>query len=452
VAQLVKGFDNVLGPTLGDDDPPAMVPKITLGEAAVDQRARAKNEPEPPATPPATEPPPAPVAPAVEPTKTPPKMVKKPEPLPAPVVPTPPPPAPEPPKPPEPSADDDYIKTLSEEQQEEIALAEFAETRGRKGLKAEMLEYFKKVETFAQEHPELAAESEEFTKFARDSRPKWTDRERRKAEREMIEERAVAKAKEQLQPVIQEQSRKVREMETRPVIAQTLETVEQAMTTKPEREGLEPVDKDVLDAIKNEGYQKALERFPVEAPVVQGTLNATQAWMEITNGLRPLDANNPIDAYLVQFVAIEGSNMLRQSKEVQTLEDGRTFVPLHEMIQLRRTNPAEAAKRWTFDDPAGGMTVADLLANKAVLQVNAKIKALEASGFKREGKKVSTAPGNQPLAPVPPVPPTPEPTTGSPRAGSRGVPGAADVGESASPNALFLEQLYPGASKIVAGK
>lgn len=454
VQSLVTGFDKILEPEppKPEEDVNAPMSNVTLGEAAERAQTAAKEAAEkaaanPPA--PAPQPtPPEPPAPAAEPPKPALKVRKIEPPPPAQIAPAPPPPAP----PPDPEkngkVDEEYFKTLTLEEQDEIQLAQFADTKAKPGILAQTIEYFKKVDKFIEEHPDLTPESEEFTNFTKANKPQWSNSERRKIERQMISEEAARAAEEKFAPAMQETSRKVLELETRPYIEQSVAEVEEAIQQKREGTDLVPVEKEVVAAIREKGYDAALEEFPVEAPIVQGTLNATRAWLELSRGLVPFDPNNGTHQWLAGFIAQEGHNIANGPKELRVDKTGRTFLPFNQMLELQRTKPEEAAKHWTFDE---GM-VKEMLANRAVLQVNHEIKRLEKSGFKREARKVSGNPGNSTATTAPTAPPVDATQTGSTRAAARSMPGASDGGETLTEAQKFIETLVPGAGRALGAK
>lgn len=445
VESIVKSFDQVLGPEIAEAEPSDFT-GVTLAEAVsmanASSKTPKKEDPEPEVKPAATEQPkpeekPAQVPPAdTKPPEAKPKVVKKKFEPPPPEVPAQQPAAKPDAAPPAPQADDDYIKTLSPEQQEEIALAEYAERSGKKGYKEQVLGYFKAVDKFAAENPDASPDSEEFQDFVKSNKPKITELERRKYERQMIADEAAARARAELEPKVEEANLKLKAIEAAPVVERAVKEVEDTLTTAPE--GLRPIRQAVVSTIKTDGYAAALKKFPIEAPIVAGTLNATKAWMEIQNGVTKFNEDDPVHAYLATFIVQEGANMMRQPIAERTAADGRTFLPMQDYM---RATPEVRAKHYTFTNEM----ICDLLANQAILQVNEKIAALKEAGFTMEEEKVSATTGKPSTPPVPPA----AGSDSSPRAGAKGLPGAGAASEGVSEHAEFLDKLYPGASKIV---
>lgn len=445
VERITKSMGMVLEPEAPKVEDKPLGPKITLGEAAVmaDEKAKAAA-----ANPPVVEPK---VEPAKEPAKEPaaePKRLtlRKKEPTPEPVK--------EPEKPtveappaqtPAELSEADYIKGLTPEQQEELAVAQFADKQ-KPGIRAKTLEYFREVDKFLADNPD--GESEELDKFIKDHKPKWGDAERRRIEREMIVEqtRETVKAEvlKEVEPAVREQKKKLLAIESKPQIDEAVEVVGSEMTLVRTEEGAPAaIDQDVVKVIQEKGYDEAVKQFRVEAPIVQGTIQASRAWMELSTGVATFDDANPMHRFLIEFIGREGQNMKRLPKE-QTERDGRSFMPMNELMALRQKDQAEASKYYTFDD----QMILEMLATNARHAVASEIKSLESAGFKRESKKVLAQTDKQSETGTTKEQSGAGQTGGSPRAGSRGLPGASDSGGVTNPNAAFLDQLFPGASKI----
>jgi hypothetical protein len=336
-----------------------------------------------------------------------PKVRKKPPEPTAPILPK----APEPPAPPP----EDIDKDLVPDQLDELQIARFAESKGKKGIVEATRNFFKLVDKFSSEHPELSEKSEEFAQFIEDNRPKWDDGERRKMEREWIKAEAAQEARKTLDPILQEQNRQLLRIQSQPLIDDAMSTVQSIVVSAVE--GLQSVDKSVIDLINEKGYEEALKAFPIEAPVVDGATKAAKAWTEIARGVTDVNPQDPVHAYLLQFIHEEGNNMLRQPKEAQ-IKNGRTFLPMHEYMAEVGKDPNQS-KYWTFSND----DVVDLIGNRALLTINQQLKTLEAAGYKREGKQVSANPGTSPKV-------EDKITTGSPKAGGTSLPGASDTVET----------------------
>jgi hypothetical protein len=138
--------------------------------------------------------------------------------------------------------------------------------------------------------------------------------------------------------------------------------------------------------------------------------------------------------------------MASRPKEEQIIS-GKQFLPMNQYAaEARKDQNVARAKYWTFSDEM----ILDMIANHTVLRINEEYKIMAESGFERK-KKNSPANGNPPANNIP----TPTPASGSPRAGGRALPGAADL-DSTSTDDLerdkFMDTLVPGISKELKKK
>ncbi len=367
--------------------------------------------------------------------------------------------------------DDEYVKTLTPEQQEELSIARYAEANGKPGIAGQMVEYFRRVDKYIEEHPDQAQDSAEFTDFLKSNRPKWTETERRQVERKMIADESAAMVRQEFEPEVRENARKLKEIETKPVIEEAVKGIEDAITfVEPKLAnetdeqyqtrlagGLRPIDRAVVDKINADGYEAAVAEFPIEAPIVAATTNATRAWLQLSNRLVNFDENNQTHAWLAGFLAREGQNMKQQPKEVQDKiaasigQAGKSFLPMNEFIQAVRDDSKAASKFFTFSDDM----IVEMIGNNAMIVTDQQIKQLEKAGFKREVKgpaaKVSGQSGSAAPDPARAAAQAAAGTGGSPRAGAKAISGPEDGDETMTENQKYLESLVPGASKVVAG-
>jgi hypothetical protein len=460
VAKLVQSIGAVIDPTIEDAPEPAVtLPAETITDIAERQKIAVKPEPkEEPKTEP--EPPKAPETPPVK-VEEPPKEEPKADPLPVRRKPQ---PAPEPPKPVEPPTpkpepkeepkgiitpeDEEYVKSLTPEQQDEIELARYAEEKkGKKGLVGELVSYFRKVDKYiAENNPD---ESDVST-FAKENRPKWNPTERRRVERDMIAEQAVAKAREEFQPEVNRAQRKIREMELKPVEEKLAKLFEDTLS-KPMKLGetvIEPVDTEVIRKLETEGYEAAEKAYPTEAPVIAESRKATAAWVRIANGVEDFKPNDSTHAWLAMFLAQQGQAYQRMPKEIQ-IRDGRQFLPVHEFSAALQQDPMGArARYWTFNDE----DVVDLIAGHAQRTIQQQNDQLRAAGWERAPKKVSGTTVTTPPAPVKETPPEPLGGGNSPRAAASGLPGASDGDKGVSEHDAWFNKIVPGVKLSSAGK
>lgn len=270
-----------------------------------------------------------------------------------------------------------YIAGLTDEQRDELELAAFAEENGKPGHRAKVLDYYRKLDKFVEEHPDAEPESEEFKEFKEKHEPKLGASERRKIERAMIVQQATATARKEVakefEPVVSE----LNSMKSEPVLRKVATEVQEALTKSAE-DGAEPLDAEVVKKIIAMPMAKAMEEFPIEAPIVNGATIAAQEWTLIWNGVSEVDMKNSTHSFLMQFIAHEEQQMLALPKEKQ-IRDGRQFIRMADYARLQKENPAALPNYYTFNHG----DIAGRIATHGVRQYNAELKKLEKSGFKR---------------------------------------------------------------------
>lgn len=467
MANLLKGINRVVTPEGKVDNAPVIPPEPvtppppalpaatrTMGEIAAEVKKKSE-APVPPVVP-AVVPPVEPVAvvppvvPPVEPPVPAPRLRKKPDAVipPAPVAP----PvvvAPTPAAVPVvvPSAEDDYVKSLPQEAQDEIQMAKFAETKfpELKGKASEIIGYYKKVDTFAQSHPDLKPNSEEFKEFTDENRPKWRSGEKRRVETAFLKEEVKAEAKREmmaeLQPELEATKRRIHNQEVAPLINKAVDDFQNLLVSGESLPdpAMEAIPADVAKVFREKGAKAAMEEFPLEGKIYAQTVNAGNEWLNLTNGVTQLNMGNPMHKWLMDFVEQQG-NIYRANPE--STREGRTFLPLMEYMNLLAADRAQASRHYTFDD----RDVLNLLAHNATIGLNAQIRELEKSGFKREKKTVVQQ--THPPAVIPPVavvPPVAD-ISQSPRLRSSSAPAPGTTPPSPSIGNSLIEKLVPGAA------
>lgn len=423
---------------------------VTMGERVVELQDQRKVEEEaaklnPPADPPAKEPDPAAPVPAA-----PVKLVKKtpvvaapvaaPAPAPAPAPVAAPVTAPAPAKDP----DADYIAGLTQDQREELERAAFAEDKfpELKGKRDETLRFFKAVDGFAKDKPD--ATPEELDQFIGEKKPKWSTSQKRKVDIAFITEQTTATVRKQvmdeLQPKIAATERKAKNMEVAPIVDKAVTEFEARIVDKaavPEK--MEGLPEEVLKAIREQGYEKAVELFPIEAPIIASATSASREWLQLSNGVADFNPKNNMHTWLYGFIEQQGKIFQSSNQPLR----GLPFKPLLEYLELASTNPKEAAKFSTFNDS----DILEMIAMNGTLAYNSELNKLERAGFKREKKNPSPQAPN-PAAPAPTAPAPAAPvTTGSPRSKGTSMPGAALPVKKSTEATNFLDKIVPGSSQ-----
>lgn len=422
IASMLDATNRLIGPDGSFKDKTSAPAVIPPPERAKRQMTPAELTDYVPPTEPVAAPIPAvvppvvpPVVPAVVPAAPAPVKVKPPTPppVPQPVIVQPPPPAPVAIVPAA-DPDADLISKLDEDQKDEYEIAKFAEnvSPALKGKAKETLDYFRKVDAFITSHPDATPDSDEFKDFVADNRPKYSPRERRMVEGQMIQSKASAQAKAELKGQLERQEREIHTLKVQPKIDAELSGFNHLLSTSimlPE--GVDGTGKEVATAIATKGYTEAAKEFSVEAPIIAQHQQTAAEYLRIANAVVPFDRNNATHKWLDTFVQNQG-RILASQPEAAKLRNGRTFLPLNEYAQLANTNPTKAAQHWTFDDN----DILSILAMNAHCQVSAELKKLEASGFKREKKVPQSENIRNPAAPIQDPPPntrsTPTPSPG----------------------------------------
>ncbi len=476
MANLLKGINRVVTPENKIADapvvppapdpnaPPAPEPPLpgsgrSIGEIAAEVKKKADIAA---AAPPVVDPPAAPVVdppvvPQVPPVVPPaPRLRKKPDVVP-PVVPAPaapvvvaPPVVPVPPAP-TPSAEEEYIKGLPQDAQEEIQMAKFGETKfpELKGKASEVVGYFKKMDAFVTGHPDVKPGSDEFKEFIEENRPKWKSGEKRKIETAYITEQTAKAVREEvmreLKPELEATKKRVRDQEVAPLINRAVNEFQDLLVSEESRPDptMEMIPTEISKLYREKGAQAVAEEYPLEGRIYSSTVNAAQEWMNLANGVTTFNPANSMHKWLLDFVENQG-NIWKQNPE--SGRDGKAFLPLMQYMDLVARDRNEATKYYTFTDP----DVLNLLAHNAVINLNSQLKELEKSGFKREKKTaVQSTPPPAPVVPPAPAPVTPPPAApvaASPRVRSAAAPAPGTTDKPPSAAHSLIERMAPGSA------
>lgn len=335
---------------------------------------------------------------------------------------------------------------LTDEQRDEIAFATFAEKANPeryRGRVDQTRSYFKKLDEFVTAHPDIEPDSEDFKEWLGKNRPAWETSERNKLERQMIREETLASFKEDQAKRDAEIQRELHDVKVRPKVEkEALEFQQQlASETLQIPEGAERISPDgvkaVMSRVAQVGVESAIREFPIEGPIVVGTVRASNAFLNLVNGLEAYNPYDPTHTWLSKFIDAEGARMAAAPESVR-VRNGKSFIPRSEWARIADQSPAEASKYWTFDDKQ----VLEMLAVNAHLAYHQQVETLTKSGFSRKKPESQTPPpesknGHTPAEPSP---------NGSPKAAPRASPGAADRSVRKVEHADFFETIAPGSS------
>ena len=461
VANLMKSFGKAIDPS--EETPiepvpePAAAPVVddmtrgsTLGETvellarrAKEKAATAPKEDDAPASPeaPATATTAAAAAPAAKPSV----VVKKkalPDPglqAPSPAAPA---PAPAPADASELSSDDqEYLKSAEPDTRFQIELAAYAEKNGHKGKLAQTLKYFRDIDKLVADNPDITPDDEIFKEFTEKNEPKWNKSVLHRLQLEMVADQKIAKERSQSQQELQETRRRLRELEVKPVVDKQVESLFDEVTSTDLAQGDNvAISPEIVDTIRNDGYEAAVAKYPVEAPILRDTDRALRTWTGLVTQSIPYNNKDPLHVWCLNFFRSEGDRM-KQLPAEQTTKNGKKFLTLVEYSNECARDPNAQSKYYTFD--AGNLdTVTELLAANAVLSVNNEVKRLEKGGFRYERRTPKTPKSTQAVPP----PSTP---SGSPGSGFRAMPGAAPFADAPRDARVdFFEKLIPGGAKM----
>lgn len=319
--------------------------------------------------------------------------------------------------------EEEYIKSLTEDQKEELEVAKFHDAKNGTSLYKQHIEFFKKVDAF---DPNVSPDSEEFKKFTDENKPKWTPAQRRAAEREMVKEQAKQDALEIARQEAEPIRIKMAKLEAEPVITKANSDLIKTLTTADEAEKDKPViSKEVVEKILSLDPREAQAQYPVAAKVVLGHRNAIQAYVNVVNGVENFNPQNGVHAWVATFVKREGAAM-KQRPESETTVNGKKFLPIDEFARLADENPEEAANYWTFSQ----QQIIDRINRNGIKQYRLQVESLKKEGFGVE--KVSTEVKSEQATSA---------STSGPRAGGKMLPGATVPQPESGGNSSFFKSL-----------
>lgn len=413
-------------PIEGKDDPLLASIFADLKDEKEPEFKKVEEEPETPAAP-AAEEPPTTEEPAAEPAKKPKKqsrvITEPPAPPGAPVVIAPPVAPVEPPKPAvDPEAE--YIASLNDDQREELSEARKAEAmfpERYKGREKKLLQWFKDLDTTATrlqaENPDRTFDEQDtdFQKFLK-TKPAITPLDSKKVQRQLVEESVTTKLRSEQDVKNAEIERRQKAIELKPEIDKVENELRTGLTNA--------IEGEVGDLIRKEGFAKAKEQFPLDAAVLEQTLNEaaelTREYTSFARGITKFDAQNPKHKWLYNFVIDQGRVFAKSGGKDRIDEQGRQFLPRDQFAQMVQADPQANDKYWTFTH----RRVIEMIGINAKQDAEQRIKNTEAEakrlGFERPTRKVSADPKKQDEVEKP----EPKPIT-APKAGVKPTKGAA---------------------------
>lgn len=362
-----------------------------------------------------------------------------------------------------------YIEALSEDWKYEISLAKLAEkTFGSKGKVKETIAFSKAIDEYVSKHKDdegrtFDESDEDYQRFLRSKRPKYSPTERRRLEVLHELEPQIKEAKREvraeMEPKMEAAEDRNREQEAKPRIATDLKKFNENLLTLDEQ--ADPLLKETVALVKDKG-EAAIDEDPVYGSIVlkevRGAEVAAAEFLALSNGLKKVDLeNNPLHKYLFDFMESQGQYIATNGAELRNrkLPDGtvQTFLPRSTYVRQLRADPDKTRREhFTFTD----QDVLDMLAINAKALIGQQVKTanekLTKAGYGRQKPpKAEEKPANPPAkasdAAPPPAKPAAkqpnrsddEPDPASPKVGGAPAPGAAQKGSVSAPS-LFSER------------
>jgi len=301
------------------------------------------------------------------------------------------------PKPVEESPQD--TEDLVPEQLEELELARFAERKypdKYKNQSKKLLEFYKKLDKYAQDSDEdrtFDEDDREFIEFINKNKPKVANQKR--IEREMIADLAAQQVATEKESEIRDLKEKMRILETKPTVERKF-----SKFTKDLQESGE-----VEDEFAQSIYSQQLNQAE----------NMGKEYLDLYYGMKTWDGNDPSQKWIVDFVTHQ-SNVFHNKGGKYLSRDGKTFL-----------TPADYATRgnpntnWTFGPDDVLQMFNNYFTNTAKKQVETEYSRLEKMGFTK-GKAKNSAKKGKAKEEVTPIT--------APKAKTAKSPGAAESGDT----------------------
>lgn len=332
-------------------------------------------------------------------------------------------------------APDPFEASLNEDQKERLEFARDAakmDPTKYANLPAQTIAFFKAVDGYVQkksgEEDGHDENSPEFIRFVQQNKPKISDGEIRRIEKQRILEEAKRSVREESNAELKATQDRIKEIEIKPKV----ELVRKDFADKSLRfmsDQKDPLTAPIIDKVLSDGWEKAVESDPLYGPVVQRihgkATELAAAYTRLTHDPASFDGSNSDHKFLVDFIENNGQAFKANGGDARVkTENGvrKTFLPVMEFNDLRTRDPVKAQKYWTFND----FDILSRLAGAAFNEMSTAVKNQEET-FKKAGysRQQATQPAPQPAIPSTPTP-APAPAT-SPKTASSVAPGAAQT-------------------------
>lgn len=289
--------------------------------------------------------------------------------------------------------DEEYVKTLLPEEREVYELAKFADKNmpEYKGAAQDCKDYFEKsrryIEKRLKEDPHVDLRNdEEYKTFIARNKPRFSQQDAKKVEREMVIAEAEKRATERAGAENRRLQHEIERMKKAPVVEQTKLKVRQVLPDLMPEEYRENLKSE-------EGIRQLAEENPFEFQIMDNVAAQLQSvsdtFIDITSGSVSYNPSDPVHKRLLDWVNEEQDAFINSG---QTHQDGKVFMRRERYHQLPENKRSEYYT-WSDDDLLG------LLAARAHQRINTDLanhrQGLERAGYVRQGQPGKVA---QPVA------------------------------------------------------
>lgn len=333
--------------------------------------------------------------------------------------------------------DEAYLKTLDDDQREEVELARFAAAKmpDKYGdYPQRMVAYLKKVDAYIdgkrKDDPEWEPEDDKgFQALIEEERPDFSRADRRKLERLQISEEVSHEVEAKYKPRIEQAERIARAQDLKPQIDQAVQSYQDAVVDGFAKNDKSPFSQ-VISASKEKGWDEAKKVDGLATNILRAhssqAVELAREYIELFSGTAqqvPYNPRQPADSEsnqramrqqrLFAFIDAQEAYFAQNGGDLK-VKAGRNFTT---RAQFSRMSDAEKAKHWTLEHQDVLDSIAIAAQKTAEAAYDAELKRRQEEGYVRSSAtpaaKVETT-----------APPTTTPKPESPKATVTPSPGA----------------------------
>ena len=249
--------------------------------------------------------------------------------------------------------DKEFVDSLLPEEKEIYELARYASEKmpEYKGADSTWKNYITKTKDYINQrlkddpHVNLS-DDEDYKAFIAREKPSFTSSDARKVEREMLLEKAEARAREKLKPEIERVRREQELMNLAPVVEKRKSQAVQKVKEVIPQEFREVLEQE--NGVEQLQKTKPMEYAAIDAVATQA-LNSSSLLIDITSGAVSYDPSNADHQALLNWVNQEQENFINSG---QTHREGKVFMRRERYFQLPENKRAEYYT-WSDDDLVG---------------------------------------------------------------------------------------------------